>query len=234
MERGFLSQIGSGGGVKEKRSNVSDIEVVKDGAIPSVMGDSGNAAMEVELPYVVDDTVAKKNQSLVVNTTSLKSYPPLPTRVTTSAGNALGKSSYANVTGKPCGKKLNIHTLFTPGGNRIDVVVPVESIRALSEQFANTVYGFFMGKRVVYPIVANYVRNTWGKYGLVRSMSSYARAMIELRADVKLKDNIVVAMPKIKRVGHYICIVYVEYEWKPHSNYGVLGEDYLKGTHSGA
>ncbi|GJR66314.1 hypothetical protein Tco_0012379 [Tanacetum coccineum] len=65
-------------------------------------------------------------------------------------------------------------------------------------------------------VVANYVRNTWGKYGLVKSMlnssigifsfqfssmdgldimlengswSSYARALIEVRADVELKDN---------------------------------------------
>nr|GFD21044.1 hypothetical protein [Tanacetum cinerariifolium]GFD21105.1 hypothetical protein [Tanacetum cinerariifolium] len=66
----------------------------------------------------------------------------------------------ANVTGKPSEKKLNIHTLFTPGGNRIDVVVPVESIRAISDRFANTTYGFFLGKRVAYPVVANYVMNT--------------------------------------------------------------------------
>ncbi|GKC69954.1 hypothetical protein Tco_1115837 [Tanacetum coccineum] len=45
--------------------------------------------------------------------------------------------------------------------------------------------------------------------------SVYARAMIELRADVELKDNIVVAMPKIAREGHYTCNIYVEYEWKP-------------------
>ncbi|GKD36976.1 hypothetical protein Tco_1257183 [Tanacetum coccineum] len=39
---------------------------------------------------------------------------------------------------------------------------------------------------------------SWGR-------SSYARAMIELRADVELKDNIVVAMPKITREGFYEC-----------------------------
>ncbi|GJR20893.1 reverse transcriptase domain-containing protein [Tanacetum coccineum] len=27
-----------------------------------------------------------------------------------------------------------------------------------------------LGKRVAYPVVANYIRNTWGKYGLVKSM----------------------------------------------------------------
>ncbi|GKF56960.1 hypothetical protein Tco_0170497, partial [Tanacetum coccineum] len=40
----------------------------------------------------------------------------------------------------------------------------------ISAWFANTVYGFFLGKRVAYPVVANYVRNTWGKYRLVKSM----------------------------------------------------------------
>nr|GEY43172.1 zinc knuckle CX2CX4HX4C [Tanacetum cinerariifolium] len=41
-----------------------------------------------------------------------------------------------------------------------------ESIRDISERFANMVYGFLLGKRVAYPVVTNYVRNTWGKYTL--------------------------------------------------------------------
>ncbi|GKC21128.1 hypothetical protein Tco_1023278 [Tanacetum coccineum] len=67
------------------------------------------------------------------------------------------------------------------------------SIRAVSERFANTAYCFFLGKRVAYLVVANY------------GMSSYARAMIELRADVELKDTIVVAMPKLTKEGFYTC-----------------------------
>ncbi|GKG08809.1 RNA-directed DNA polymerase, eukaryota, reverse transcriptase zinc-binding domain protein, partial [Tanacetum coccineum] len=45
--------------------------------------------------------------------------------------------------------------------------------------------------------------------------SNYARVMIELRADVELKDNIVMALPKITREGHYTCNVHVKYECKP-------------------
>nr|GEW22167.1 hypothetical protein [Tanacetum cinerariifolium] len=105
--------------------------------------------------------------------------------------------------------------------------------------------GFFLGKKVAYPVVANYVRNTWGKYALVLLMFSsstrlfsvqfssidgldamiengpcfgssiYARVLIELHANVELKDNIVVAMPKISREGYYTCIVHVEYDWQP-------------------
>ncbi|GJV04395.1 hypothetical protein Tco_1337964 [Tanacetum coccineum] len=39
---------------------------------------------------------------------------------------------------------------------------------------------------------------SWGR-------SRYASAMIELRADVELKENIVAAMPKITREGYYTC-----------------------------
>ncbi|GKB74125.1 RNA-directed DNA polymerase, eukaryota [Tanacetum coccineum] len=48
-----------------------------------------------------------------------------------------------------------------------------------------------------------------------RERSSYARAMIELRANVELKDTIVVAMPKLVEDGFYLCTIHVEYEWKP-------------------
>nr|GFA07541.1 hypothetical protein [Tanacetum cinerariifolium] len=69
------------------------------------------------------------------------------------------------------------------------------------------------------------VQGEWGYAGLGINhyaysydelvLSSYARAMIELRADVELKDNIVVAMPKTAGEGHYTCNIRVEYEWKP-------------------
>nr|GEW14249.1 hypothetical protein [Tanacetum cinerariifolium] len=65
---------------------------------------------------------------------------------------------------------------------------------------------------------------------MTRSMT-YER----LRADMELKENIIMAMPKITREGHYTCNVHVEYEWKPPrcSSYKVFGhihEEYPKNT----
>ncbi|GKA26934.1 putative reverse transcriptase domain-containing protein [Tanacetum coccineum] len=191
-------------------------------------------------------------------------------------------TSYANVTGEPSRKALNFRTLFTPAGNMIYMVVPVESIRAISERFSNMAYGFFLEKRVAYLVVANYVKNTWGKYGLVKAMlnsstdtfsfqfssmdgldamlengpwfisnnplilkkwnldddlssiatnlgtplmldsytfdmciqswgrSSYAKALIEIQADVELKYNIVVAISKLFEEGFYTCNIRVD------------------------
>ncbi|GJY27180.1 hypothetical protein Tco_0401906 [Tanacetum coccineum] len=129
------------------------------------------------------------------------------------------------------------------GGNGVDVVVPMESIRAISEWFAKTVYGFFLGKRVAYPFSSidgldamlengpwfirknpivlkkwnpdvNLLKEDVGnvQFGLnsLVSLSSYARAMIEVRADVELKDNIVVALPKITGEGYYTCNIRVD------------------------
>ncbi|GJY39916.1 zinc finger, CCHC-type containing protein [Tanacetum coccineum] len=275
MEREFLSQKGSGGGrgVKKKSLNSNSLNT---SLCIGVSTESENTMNEDTLvgaastvkegvtPFVVDMTVEMEKLSSLEDTTSLGCFSPLSTPVTTTAGNAPDKSLYANVTGKPSGKKLNIRTLFTPGANEIDVVVLVESIRAISERFANTSYYFFLGKRVAYPIVANYVRNTWGSMdgldsmlenglwfiqnnplilkkwhldkNLLKEDVSFVPVWVKLHgvpvtafskdglsviviklADVELKDNIVMAMPKITEEGHYICNVCVEYEWKPPS-----------------
>ncbi|GKE16580.1 probable leucine-rich repeat receptor-like protein kinase, partial [Tanacetum coccineum] len=218
IERGFLSQKGSGvgRGVKEKSINKTKTNTVGIGLFMTSDGNQNevtlvSAIKEVETLFVVDMTVEKEKLSSVEDTIVLGFFLPLSKPVTTSTGNA-------------------------------------------------------PGKRVAYPVVANYVRNTWGKYGLVRSMfssstglfsfqfrsmygldamlenglwfirnhplilkkwnpdenllkedgrSSYARVMIELRADVELKDNIIVAMLKVIGEGYYIFNIHVEYEWKP-------------------
>ncbi|GKD39856.1 hypothetical protein Tco_1260063 [Tanacetum coccineum] len=79
-----------------------------------------------------------------------------------STANPNKGTSYANLfTGELNRKSVNFRSLITPAGNGIDVAVPVESVRAISQQFVNTAYGFFLGNPVAYPVVSNYVRNTW-------------------------------------------------------------------------
>ncbi|GJT76812.1 retrotransposon protein, putative, ty1-copia subclass [Tanacetum coccineum] len=251
MERGFLSSGGRGDKQKKGANTVNSL-TNKENKDDDLAKDRVNEAMTSN--FSTHHASANEEDNVNVGTVNIGSHPPLPTHETISAGNAPGKSSYANVTGKPSGTKVDFHTLFTPGGNGIDVVVLVESIRAISERFFNTAYGFFSGKRVAYLVVANYVRNTWDvnllkedvgtvpvwvklhgvpvtafsedglsviatKLGTPLMLDSYtsdmcmqswgrsryARAMIEVRADVELKDNIIAAMPKINEEGYYTC-----------------------------
>ncbi|GKA75593.1 hypothetical protein Tco_0781971 [Tanacetum coccineum] len=183
-----------------------------------------SAVKEIVTPSVLDMTVETKKRSSLEDTTVFGSFPPLSTQGTTTAGNAPGKSSYANVTCKPGGKKVNVRTLFTPGGNRIDVVVPVDSIRAISERFANTAYARLLDFSFQFSsmdgldaMLENGPWFIWNNPLILKKCypdenllkedgrSSYVRVMIELRVIVELKDNIVVAMPKITRKGHYTC-----------------------------
>ncbi|GJS43697.1 reverse transcriptase domain, reverse transcriptase zinc-binding domain protein [Tanacetum coccineum] len=49
---------------------------------------------------------------------------------------------------------------------------------------------------------------SWGR-------TSFARALIEITSDQELKDNLVVAIPRINGTRHTMESIQVEYEWKP-------------------
>ncbi|GJS38889.1 hypothetical protein Tco_0563932 [Tanacetum coccineum] len=95
----------------------------------------------------------------------------LGTTTNASLGSKTGHVSYAKLlNGEPSRKSVNFRTFIAPRGNGADVAIPLESIQAISERFTNSAYGFFLGKRVAYPVVGNYVKNTWSKYRLLKSM----------------------------------------------------------------
>nr|GEU37801.1 hypothetical protein [Tanacetum cinerariifolium] len=253
MERGFLSQKGSEGrGVKEKiingnKTNTAGIGLFTalDGILNEVTPVSVNEGVT---PSVVDMTVEMENISSLEDTTILGSFQPLSTSVTTTAGNSPGKSSYANVTGKPSRKKLNIRTLFTPGGGGGGKYGLVHSMFSSSTRLFSFQFSFMDGLDAMLENGLWFIRNnplilkkwhldenllkegvstvsvwlklhgvlvtTFSEDGLSAiatklgtpfmldsytfdmfmqswGRSSYVRAMIELRADVELKDNIV-------------------------------------------
>nr|GEY21070.1 hypothetical protein [Tanacetum cinerariifolium] len=214
-ERGFLSSKGSGRGrgVKEKVGGSIDVSAkVNNGA------DEGTTTLS---------NVATNTQGSDNDTTKVTSVMP---------SDAHG----------PIMVDENVRQKLS---NSIDNPNK-ESIRAISEWFANTAYGFFLGKRVACPVkedvgnvpvgvklygvpvtafsedglsaIATKIGTplmldsyTFEMYIQSWGRTSYARSLIEVRADAELKDNIVVAMPKLVREGFYTCNVRVEYEWKP-------------------
>ncbi|GJZ23632.1 reverse transcriptase domain, reverse transcriptase zinc-binding domain protein [Tanacetum coccineum] len=48
------------------------------------------------------------------------------------------------------------------------VTLPFEAFEAVNARFINTLVGYFIGERLAYPLVENYVKNSWAKYGLKR------------------------------------------------------------------
>nr|GEX43737.1 hypothetical protein [Tanacetum cinerariifolium] len=48
------------------------------------------------------------------------------------------------------------------------VTIPLAAIEEVTSRFENTLYGYFVGKRLAYQVVENNVKNVWSKYGLKR------------------------------------------------------------------
>nr|GEZ45073.1 hypothetical protein [Tanacetum cinerariifolium] len=83
------------------------------------------------------------------------------------ATSCMGTKSFVNVVAasKP-NPKLNFRTLFNEDKvENTSFVLPVENVMAAQNKFANSIVGFFVGKRVAFPLVQNYVTNTYAKFG---------------------------------------------------------------------
>nr|GEX31879.1 hypothetical protein [Tanacetum cinerariifolium] len=48
------------------------------------------------------------------------------------------------------------------------VAIPIEAVKEVCSRFSNTLYGYFIGNRLAFLLVENYVKNTWAKFGLKR------------------------------------------------------------------
>ncbi|GKF03817.1 zinc knuckle CX2CX4HX4C containing protein, partial [Tanacetum coccineum] len=52
----------------------------------------------------------------------------------------------------------------------VNISIPRKVVKKVSTRFEHALYGYFIGKRMVFPVVEYYVRNNWAKYGLKRIM----------------------------------------------------------------
>ncbi|GJX67682.1 zinc knuckle CX2CX4HX4C containing protein [Tanacetum coccineum] len=78
--------------------------------------------------------------------------------------------SFASVVQNKVAKKV-VKVKELQNSEKIDgasVAIPIEAVTEVSSRFENTLYGYFIGNRLAFPLVENYVKNTWAKYGLKR------------------------------------------------------------------
>ncbi|GJV61287.1 putative RNA-directed DNA polymerase [Tanacetum coccineum] len=84
----------------------------------------------------------------------------------------VGASSFASVLQNTQAKRSvrisKMHNQEAVEGARI--TLPMAAVEEVSARFKNTLYGFFIGDRLAFPLVENYVKNTWAKFGLKRVM----------------------------------------------------------------
>ncbi|PWA82953.1 zinc knuckle CX2CX4HX4C [Artemisia annua] len=54
--------------------------------------------------------------------------------------------------------------------NGVDLSIPMKVVEEVNTRFENTLYGYFLGQRLAFPVVDYYVRNAWGKFGIHKVM----------------------------------------------------------------
>nr|GEU75034.1 reverse transcriptase domain-containing protein [Tanacetum cinerariifolium] len=161
-------------------------------------------------PSVVDMMLEKQKISSLEDTIVPESFPSLTTLVTTTVGNAPSKSSYANITGKPSGKKVNVHTLFTPRGNGSDVGGPMGLRECATWELDSSTWGG-QGKAIDYlskwveakalptndaRVVCKFLKSLFARFGTPRAIISdrsthffndqFAKVMLKYRVTHRL------------------------------------------------
>ncbi|GJT20620.1 zinc knuckle CX2CX4HX4C containing protein [Tanacetum coccineum] len=84
-------------------------------------------------------------------------------------------TSYAGVAGGSAKDQPNVNSNFCtlvadPVFDGVNISIPRKVVEKVSTRFEHTLYGYFIGKRMAFPVVEYYARNNWAKHGLKRIM----------------------------------------------------------------
>ncbi|GJX61804.1 retrotransposon protein, putative, ty1-copia subclass [Tanacetum coccineum] len=94
----------------------------------------------------IDNVVSSADVTMGADVNSNANVEP------TASASILASMSFATLLkGDTSQKSVNFRTLFTLKRKGVDVAVPLKSIRAVNEWFANMAYGLLLGNRVAYP-----------------------------------------------------------------------------------
>ncbi|XP_022014976.1 uncharacterized protein LOC110914495 [Helianthus annuus] len=90
------------------------------------------------------------------------------------SGNGMKGQTYAEklATVKPV-QKINFR--FLENNKAVedvdaDVMIPIASVKQVQDRFTNVLFGYFLGKRLAFPVVEYFVSQRWGKYGMQKCM----------------------------------------------------------------
>ncbi|GKB04505.1 zinc knuckle CX2CX4HX4C containing protein, partial [Tanacetum coccineum] len=71
--------------------------------------------------------------------------------------------------------------------SKLAVALPKDAIDEINARFVNTLYGFPVGKRLAFPMVENYVKHAWTKFGLKRVMMHHGSFMFQFESQTGME-----------------------------------------------
>ncbi|GKD70719.1 chaperone protein DnaJ C76, chloroplastic, partial [Tanacetum coccineum] len=91
-----------------------------------------------------------------------------------------------NIEGKMLGKDGNLGKT-SQQFSKLAVALPKDAIDEINARFVNTLYGFPVGKRLAFPMVENYVKHAWTKFGLKRVMMHHGSFMFQFESQTGME-----------------------------------------------
>ncbi|GJR20403.1 zinc knuckle CX2CX4HX4C containing protein [Tanacetum coccineum] len=105
------------------------------------------------------------------------------------------------------------HTNVAPIEQNISsaVTLPKDAIDEINARFVHTLYGFPVGKRLAFPMVENYVKHVWAKFGLKRVMMHHGSFMFQFESQTGMEKVMEGGPWRIQLVPFILKV------WMPHS-----------------
>ncbi|GJW29360.1 retrovirus-related pol polyprotein from transposon TNT 1-94 [Tanacetum coccineum] len=124
----------------------------------------------------VDPGINAMKSAEVNNSSPIQSFASYlkATELETDA-TSLPKKSFASVlhgnnSDRPT-TKVNFRKMVNPNViENSDFELPIAAIKAVQHKYKNSLVGFLVGKKVAFPLVKNYITNTWAKFGFKKIM----------------------------------------------------------------
>ncbi|GJS14151.1 hypothetical protein Tco_0408623 [Tanacetum coccineum] len=211
MEKGFLTTKGrgSGNGVKEKRDSVVDYPDMVHGDVNPNSGTSdmntlnnlgkspGNEIVNCEMPSSsISTTPVLFGTPKVLNTGPILYVnigSAVPTSPNKNGSEQVGNKVVMNECPSSYTYKLNPASLTKANFRKLkanlpnyadyDVWLPLTSVHEVNDRMKNSLYGYFIGKRLASPIVECFVRNNSEKLMILTTNTSYpSRKIWRIRA----------------------------------------------------
>ncbi|MFS7888741.1 hypothetical protein Hanom_Chr00s000002g01598651 [Helianthus anomalus] len=116
--------------------------------------------------------VSRVSDRVGLNQPSMRYAPRSDFDAPSSADQGNTPLSYAKVVNNTKETvKVNFRAMeSTEAIDGADVVIPLSLVKQVTDRYANTLYGYFLGKRLAFPVVDYFAKNNWAKYGLSRLM----------------------------------------------------------------
>ncbi|GJW72777.1 zinc knuckle CX2CX4HX4C containing protein, partial [Tanacetum coccineum] len=165
MEAGFLlgNNAAKKGSLASKVKNIEGKLLGKDGKpLKSCLKNASSKPIQVK-------PVGEEYTKSVDSVTKLVLNSWLVVDVANKIGVADESNASRSMQATP--KKVQVSVLTNDvkviGAN---VAIPIYVVEEMCDKFTNTLYGYFLGERLAFPIVEAYVSNAWKKYGFERAI----------------------------------------------------------------